>query len=150
MPLRKTKDLTPKPTKYKRITYRSRLEARWAVCLDHATNVRRFSYEPKHIDLGGGETYLPDFLIYRTRKTPTRFWLEVKPAKISEDYVKFIRNAARKSPIPLLLAIGSFYQEQIPKLYWTSNLYEDVDFRTIFTPYPQCTNAAKSHRFDLE
>jgi hypothetical protein len=47
------------PTFFSGITYRSRLEARWAVFFD-ALSIP-FNYEPEGFDLGGGLWYLPDF-----------------------------------------------------------------------------------------
>lgn len=60
-----------RPTTYNGITYRSRIEARWAAFFDHL-NIR-FSYEPKAFDLGALGWYLPDFYLPQQA-----FWIEVK------------------------------------------------------------------------
>lgn len=58
------------PTRYGGVTYRSRLEARWAVCFDclHIP----FQYEPECQFLEEGP-YLPDFILW------DRLHVEVKP-----------------------------------------------------------------------
>ena len=52
--------LKPLPTRYNGITYRSRLEARWAIVW-HGLGLRAI-YEPDGFDIDG-EWYLPDFRI---------------------------------------------------------------------------------------
>ncbi len=49
------------PSVYRGVTYRSRMEARWAVFMDHAGVP--FIYEPEGYDLGGGLCYIPDFYL---------------------------------------------------------------------------------------
>lgn len=51
--------LTPIETRYGGHRFRSRTEARWAVCLD-ALGLR-WDYEPEGYELPGGTRYLPDF-----------------------------------------------------------------------------------------
>lgn len=62
-------------TRYAGCRFRSRLEARWAVFLDHLDIP--WHYEPEGYDLPSGP-YLPDFLVHPG--TPLAFWLEIKPA----------------------------------------------------------------------
>lgn len=58
------------PTKYKGVTFRSVLEARWAVYLD----LMGYNWEyEKEGYTDGKNSYLPDFLVDR------KFFLEVKP-----------------------------------------------------------------------
>jgi hypothetical protein len=71
-------------TEYAGYLFRSRLEARWAVLMDHLG--RRWVYEKEEFDLDG-EWYLPDFWL----PCPTRqhsgagYWLEVKPEPLTKD-----------------------------------------------------------------
>jgi hypothetical protein len=67
-----------KSTTYQRVTFRSRLEARWAVVFDYLE--MEWLYEPQRyiIDVLNGEqhdehTYLPDFFL-----PATNTWVEVK------------------------------------------------------------------------
>lgn len=62
------------PTKYNGYSFRSRLEARWAVFFD-ALNVR-FEYEKEGYDLGALGWYLPDFWL---PDIGSGVWAEVKP-----------------------------------------------------------------------
>lgn len=49
------------PTKYKGVTFRSRTEARWAVCFDKMKV--RWRWENQGYDLGDFDPYLPDFVL---------------------------------------------------------------------------------------
>lgn len=60
------------PTRYQGYSFRSRLEARWAVFFDHLGI--KFDYEPEGFDLGNGLRYLPDFWL-----PDWSMWVEVKP-----------------------------------------------------------------------
>lgn len=71
-----------KETMYAGVTFRSKLEAKWAVMLD--TLGMRWEYEPKCFGTPEGG-YLPDFFV----KSPSPFWIEVKgPEPIERDYVR--------------------------------------------------------------
>ncbi len=59
-------------TAYNGYKFRSRLEARWAVCFD-ALKIK-WNYEPEGFDLGGGMWYLPDFYLPEWDT-----WIEIKP-----------------------------------------------------------------------
>jgi hypothetical protein len=73
--------LKPIETVYRGYRFRSRLEARWAVFLEHARAV--WQYEVEGFALPSG-SYLPDFhcpdLSYGTIAPPLRTFIEVKPA----------------------------------------------------------------------
>lgn len=70
-------DIKPIPTKAFGITFRSRLEARWATYL-HELRIE-FFYEYEGFDLGGEYGYyLPDFWLPQVR-----MWAEVKPSEFS-------------------------------------------------------------------
>lgn len=73
-------------TAYAGITFRSRLEARYAVFMD-AVGIM-WEYEPERVQLPGGGTYLPDF------KTAAGAYLEVKGHEDNLDKPYLIRAAA--------------------------------------------------------
>lgn len=68
-------------TRYNGYKFRSRLEARWAVYFDSLGI--RWEYEMEGFDLGGGDFYLPDFLLtgigLRSTKNKDGLWVEIKP-----------------------------------------------------------------------
>ena len=68
-------------TRYKGHRFRSRLEARWAVALDHMGI--KWQYEPEGYNLGDSGCYLPDFLLPELNT-----YLEIKPGPPSEDEKK--------------------------------------------------------------
>lgn len=59
-------------TRYKNHSFRSRLEARFAVYFDHLGI--KWEYEPEGFELGNGLRYLPDFWL-----PEWRIWVEIKP-----------------------------------------------------------------------
>ncbi len=90
--------IQPIPTTFNGVTYRSRLEARWAVfffCL-----YVPLTYEPERFQLYGG-SYLPDFYL------PSEgAYLEIKPNKpYPNEKLKCFR-LARKAKKPVVLLWG--------------------------------------------
>tara|TARA_R100000329_G_C7556463_1_gene196713 strand:+ start:48 stop:674 length:627 start_codon:yes stop_codon:yes gene_type:complete len=85
--------LIPIPTKYNGYTFRSRLEARWAMFFDRLK--LKWEYEPEGYFLGDSHKYdpellyLPDFLV----RTPQNeeMWFEIKPfnTTINDKFDKF-------------------------------------------------------------
>jgi hypothetical protein len=71
-----------KPTQYAGITFRSRLEARWAVFFD-ALDIP-WEYEPERFHLTDGSTYTPDFrLTLRRQEIPDpRHWPTCYPGGV--------------------------------------------------------------------
>lgn len=69
--------LTPIETSYKGVTFRSRLEARWAVFFDELHV--RWLYEPEGFVLPSGARYLPDFFL-----PDFNYWIEIKPELIED------------------------------------------------------------------
>jgi hypothetical protein len=73
--------LKPIETTYRGYRFRSRLEARWAVFLEHACAIWQYEFEGFALPSG---FYLPDFhcpdLSYGTIIPPLRTFIEVKPA----------------------------------------------------------------------
>ena len=84
-------NITPIPTKYNGVEFKSRLEARWAVFFDYL-NIH-WEYEPEGFKLDNKNNadsyYCPDFLI----RTPQGkdMWVEIKPHNIkqSDKFDKF-------------------------------------------------------------
>lgn len=68
-----TSGIKPIPTRYAGCHFRSRLEARWAVFMDHLGVPWRYEPEGYVVD---GAPYLPDFLVYPD--SGQAFWLEIK------------------------------------------------------------------------
>lgn len=91
-------------TEYQGYTFRSRLEARWAVFFD-ALNIE-WRYEHEGFELNTGEWYLPDFYLPNVGVRSTEaspLWIEIKP---TDDHADFETAAAFvdtvKEPIAVL------------------------------------------------
>jgi hypothetical protein len=91
-----------RPTTYGTVTFRSRLEARWAVVFDELGFDWQYEPRPFRTKEGG---YLPDFRILGVKP----WWIEVKgPEPIERDYVRaaeVVRQTRQKfrflvGPIP--------------------------------------------------
>lgn len=81
-------NITPKPTKYKRILYRSRLEARWAVFF----TVLRVSFEYEQYVFKTTEGgYMPDFFIEKTG-----WFIEIKPTKPTVEEIRKAQSVSRQ------------------------------------------------------
>lgn len=65
-------------TKYNGITFRSRMEARWAVFMDEMEI--KYIYEPEGFELEPGLFYLPDFWLPQFKS-----YLEIKPVYPTKD-----------------------------------------------------------------
>lgn len=82
-------DIKAIPTEYKKITYRSRLEARWAVFFDTLKVKKHYEPQPFNTRLGG---YLPDFYLSKTE------WLvEVKPNEPTREELVKVRDVSRQN-----------------------------------------------------
>ena len=72
-------------THYKGYRFRSRLEARWAVCYDNSTifksGYQSWDYEPEGVETPHGR-YLPDFLVHNPN---WKVVVEIKPAHLLTD-----------------------------------------------------------------
>lgn len=99
-------NLTPIPTTYRGIKFRSKLEARWAVFLDHCKIVSAWKYEPTIIN-GPGFSYTPDFLIAIQSFS---WFLEVKPIQAYDGYVDKLSKISNSLGEVVWLGEGSFYQ----------------------------------------
>ena len=98
------------PTTYKGITFRSKLEAKWAVVFDELGV--KWRYEAEGYELPSGNRYLPDFLLecYGTRGDydcePFDLWVEVKGIMTESDAKKireFVHNdGGEMNPVLIL------------------------------------------------
>lgn len=86
-------------TKYKGYRFRSRLEARWAVFLNHLGIP--FSYESEGFDLGNAGRYLPDFWL-----PGIKAWLEIKGCEPDEAEKAKAEALFEQGGDPVLLAVG--------------------------------------------
>lgn len=142
-----------KPTIYRGVTFRSRLEARWAVFLDHHFMVRTWSYEPYEFTFPeSGWRYTPDFGI---NIGGTIYLLEVKPAMPTEEYKTQLTRIAEDGH-HIWLGVGSFYQSEEPRLFD----YTNTEITTVVKPillsnwplFPSASASVKQasqFRFDL-
>lgn len=94
--------IKPIETWYRGVRFRSRLEARWAVFLDHLGI--RWEYEPQGYVVDG-RPYLPDF-----RLSQWSTWVEVKGSVAALDHQLMLAAAAHLPPAerkrPTLLLLG--------------------------------------------
>ena len=104
--------IRPIPTTHNGVTYRSRLEARWAVFFNRAGIAARYEAEGYDLD---GVWYLPDFWL-----SDARIFVEVKPVEPTEQEASKAYTLARLSKNPVALVIG------LPG-----------DHRGIIWPYPE-------------
>ena len=96
-------------TVYKGYKFRSRLEARWAVFLDHLK--ANWSYEQEGYALGG-QWYLPDFFV-----SDWNCWIEIKGQKASDSERAKCQALARESGKQVLLLVGDPWLEPSRNLY---------------------------------
>lgn len=139
-----------KPTEYKGTLYRSRLEARWAVYLDHHPKTTSVKYEPTTFRYSGGN-YTPDFYFFL--KGFQGYYLEVKPSIPSQEYLASLVVLLMKHPISLLLAVGSFYKEE-PVIYEINSYNSEriLGAHLIKIPFlgdNYALASASGYRFDL-
>lgn len=90
--------MQPIETKYKGYRFRSRLEARWAVFLDHLKT--DWTYESEGFVLQG-TWYLPDFYV-----KDWSCWIEIKPTTPSGPELKKAKLLADESGACVLLIAG--------------------------------------------
>jgi hypothetical protein len=94
--------LSPKPTTYDGIRYRSRLEARWAAFYD-ALGVTH-QYERQHFNLGDGIFYLPDFWLPMIGARGV--WVEIKPFEPLPAEIEKACRLAVQTALPVYLFFG--------------------------------------------
>lgn len=82
-------------TDYNGLKFRSRLEARWAVCFD-ACGID-YQYEPEGLELADGRRWLPDFWLPNEKA-----YVEVKGDPSALD-VRLLRDFAREGQFEIVL-----------------------------------------------
>lgn len=92
--------LQARPTTYRGIAMRSRLEARFAAFLDHC--LVDWSYEPRAFRASAGE-YLPDFQV------GDRTFVEVKPATLDGNMPTWVDQAQRAREVLADAVPGSVF-----------------------------------------
>ncbi len=90
--------MKPIPTQYKRVQFRSRLEARWAVFFDRM-NIE-WEYEPIEVETKSLGRYCPDFML------AGQYIAEVKPVFPTGLEMQKMRSAAAYS-LGVILLIGT-------------------------------------------
>ena len=117
--------ITPIETVYKGYRFRSRLEARWAIYLDHAGWV--WEYEPQGYTLSNGKKYLPDFLVSGSEKSFNRgnFWLEVKAQQLTDDEYEKCKLLSEGTQLNVIFAIGTPNPEKIYNLPFVGQFYNE-------------------------
>ncbi len=97
--------IAPIETRYAGCRFRSRLEARWAVFLDHLG--LSWDYEPQGFHLPSG-SYLPDFWLPGVQAGGTvGVWLEIKPADDQGDDERWFEFVgASRQPLVIGRGIG--------------------------------------------
>lgn len=140
---------TPQPTTYNGVTYRSKLEATWAVFLHWNRCVDQFSYEPTKVKMKNtenryhGSTYTPDFLV---KIADMHFFLEVKPAKPTEQYLFRCTNFQPLLRQPLYVAYGTFFNSS-PKIMTLTGT--PIGLAQMFPDAAYSVTAVQNYRWDL-
>lgn len=120
------------PTMYRRITFRSALEAAWARTLDHYGIA--WEYEPETVQLGTGQRYVPDF-----RLADLRTWIEVKGPHMQR--ADKVREFARQEGTETIVLLGYYALRRRlgPGLIPGSMQWSDAyGYDTRFARCPEC------------
>ena len=126
-----------KPTAYDGTTYRSKLEAKWAVFFDALG--AEVEYEPFQIEASNGVRWTPDFFIFSGVFNET-YVVEIKPIVPNEAYIKFLADIIRfpdpdkkESTILLLIGEPDLHQPQgiafEPSKAWEVIINKGIDFK---------------------
>lgn len=111
--IKSAQSISPKETTYRGITFHSRLEARWAIYLDHNPLVNDWAFEAQTIrDRKSGWTYTPDFIV--KAGVVLQGALEIKPVCPTQDYIDQLVHWAPRIPgtqgMTLALCFGDFFK----------------------------------------
>lgn len=109
-PARKIKAIE---THYNGYRFRSRLEARWAVWLDHLGI--KYRYEAEGFDLNG-EWYLPDFYLPEHKA-----WIEIKPTDPTEREINLAELLAKGTKQCVAILAGDCWQGEYKPHSWTKS-----------------------------
>lgn len=147
------KQIEPKPTVYRGVTFDSRLEARWAIIFDNCANILHFTYHPITWTLSNGWQYTPDFQVTYCplNRKPVKLYVEIKPEPPNDDYIKFLRLVTKETNEPLLLCFGPIYNNQPTggSLFENGRRGVGAHPLQLFTDYERAYGIACSYRFDL-
>ena len=115
------KNLQPIKTTFEGITYRSKLEARWAVFFK-ALNFS-VEHEPFTIE-NNGLTWTPDFicfggLVNPLGKSPL---IEIKPVRPNQDYIKHLQDIRDPDKSDILICVGDNPSLEQPDGIWITNV----------------------------
>lgn len=118
-------DRNPIPTTYRGITYRSRVEARWAVFFEHMGWPA--AYEPEGFDMEG-TWYLPDFWL-----PDLGVYVEIKAADPTDEEVSRCRKLAEHTGKQVWLIAGSPGSGTYKVLVFRHEEFVDETATTILT-----------------
>lgn len=107
-----------KPTVYKGVSFRSRLEARSAAAFDRQGCSWRYEYDTYQ---AGGTGYVPDF--YVVDRSGVAVWVEVKPNQAAVDDDHKARQFARTVIEPVFYAIEGESFLHRPEDPWDSEVW---------------------------
>jgi len=133
----KLKQMQAIDTRYRGYSFRSRLEARWAVFLDNLNIHWLYEHEGYYLD---GTLYLPDFYL---PSFDGGSFLEVKPDKFTDSEMNKVKKLAKASGLKVILAVGvpdCICQEVI--------YYETIDGVSDFASYYGLMNADQARNSD--
>jgi hypothetical protein len=108
-----------KPTVYKGVSFRSRLEARAAAAFDRQRWAWRYEYDTYQ---AGGTGYVPDFYIVEP-DSGLDYWVEVKPNQAAVDDDHKARQFARTTSDPVFYAIEGESFLHRPEDPWDSEVW---------------------------
>lgn len=149
-----SKQIEPKETLYKRIKFKSRLEARWAVFLDNHFAITEWAYEKPELGMSTGERYTADFTVLANGLFG--YVMEIKPELPNLETITKLKEVAGMLKVKFILATGSFYhdgaEQEIPQLHLITRkgLQPAEPIETFFMSPSRAIAAATSHRFDLD
>jgi len=133
-------------TEYRGCHFRSRQEARWAVCFD-ALGIR-WQYENEGFRFDNGMCYLPDFLL-----PELRLWVEVKGrAPTDDEFIKATLLAQSDPAFSVVLTWQDFTKSRAGDnvMFWTDSdgvFHSKQRCAWLMGPEPGWA-AARAARFD--
>lgn len=113
-------EIKPIPTMYKGVTFKSRLEARWAVFFDYLGIVWFYEFEGFQLLSGW---YVPDFWL-----PDLNCWIEIKPNEPSLEELKFCEELARYSQKRVFIQYGTIRNPEelgVPEQYSAQVYFPD-------------------------
>ena len=146
----KRRQIEPRPTQYRNILFRSKLEARTAVLLDNIPNVLSWKYEPKSFKLPAkGWEYTPDFgIVYYLRGVKNQCLFEVKPNAPSEQYLTYLQSFNFKQP--LLFFMPDYFHRYYGCFILNRRGKEAYQPSCDFDEFDVAFARAAAYRFDLQ